>query len=53
MKVIVELAEDEVLVALKRVEGYDDVHPHILADDALSGNWPEYRVVDAPAPPKA
>lgn len=39
------VAADEVLVALKRVEGYEDVHPSILADDALMGHWPEWRLV--------
>lgn len=45
MKVIVELADDEVLVALKRVEGYEDVHPEILTDDAIGGGWPEWRTI--------
>mgnify|MGYP001570234062 FL=1 len=45
MKVTVELSEDEVLVALKRVEGYEDVHPDLLAEDAIGKNWPEYRTI--------
>ena len=44
MKVTVELSEDEVLVALKRVEGYEDIHPDLLAEDAIGKNWPEYRI---------
>lgn len=45
MKVIVEIAEDEVLVALRRVEGYEDVHPEILTDDAIGDRWPEWRTI--------
>lgn len=45
MKVIIELADDEVLVALKRGEDYEDVHPEILADDAIGGGWPEWRTI--------
>lgn len=45
MKVIVELADDEVLVALKRVEGYEDVHPVILTDEAIGDGWPEWRTI--------
>lgn len=45
MKVIVELADDEVLVALKRIEYYEDVHPEILADDAIAGGWSSWRVI--------
>ena len=39
--------DDEVLVALKRVEGYEDVAPEIVADDALLSPeiWPEWRVI--------
>ena len=45
MKVIIELADDEVLVALKRIEDYEDVHPEILADDAIGSRWPEWRTI--------
>ena len=45
MKVIVELADDEVLVALKRIDDYEDVHPEILADDAIGDGWPEWRTI--------
>ena len=45
MKVLIELADDEVLVALKRGEDYEDVHPEILADDAIGGGWPESRTL--------
>lgn len=37
--------DSEVLVALSRLEGYEVVHPELLAEDAISPNWPEYRVV--------
>ena len=42
---IVELADDEVLVALKRGEGYEDVHPELLSEDAVGDRWPDYRTV--------
>jgi len=46
MKVTVEIEPDEVFVALKRGEGYDDVHPEILVDDARI-QWPHgYRIVE-------
>ena len=45
MKVVIELADDEVLVALKRIEDYEDVHPEILADDAIGSRWPEWRTI--------
>lgn len=41
-----DVEDDEVLVALKRPpEGYDDVHPEIMADDAMMQSPFEYRVV--------
>ncbi|CAN7592530.1 hypothetical protein LJR039_004310 [Pseudorhodoferax sp. LjRoot39] len=44
MKTItVEVADDEVLVALKRPEGYEDTHPELVAEDAIKDTWPEYR----------
>ena len=43
--ITVEIADDEVLVALKRPEGYEDVHPELVAEDALPGTTFEYRVV--------
>lgn len=47
MKTItVEVDDDEVLVAIKRPpEDYEDVHPEILADDAMMRSPFEYRVV--------
>lgn len=46
MKTItIEVEDDEVLVALKRPEGYDDVHPQLVAEDAIKESWPEYRIV--------
>ncbi len=46
MKTItIEVADDEVLVALKRTEDYEDVHPELVAEDAIKDTWPEYRTV--------
>lgn len=40
------VAADEILVAFKRPEGYEDVEASILADDALAMNdWIQYRVI--------
>jgi len=41
----IELADDEVLVALKRVEDYEDVHPELVSEDAIGDHWPEYRTI--------
>ena len=43
--VTIQIADNEVLVALKRPEGYDDVHPELVAEDAIDEAWPEYRTV--------
>jgi hypothetical protein len=32
--ITIEVEDDEVLIALKRPEGYEDVHPEIVAEDA-------------------
>ncbi|MEE4460758.1 hypothetical protein V2S84_01185 [Azotobacter chroococcum] len=45
MLVTIELADDEVLVALKRPEGYEDTHPKLVAEDAIHEQWPEYRTI--------
>lgn len=46
MKTItIEIADDEVLVALKRPEYYEDVHPELVAEDAMGKTTFEYRVV--------
>lgn len=34
------VGDGHVLVALRRTEGYEDVHPQLLAEDAI--DWPEY-----------
>jgi hypothetical protein len=39
---------DEVLVAIKRGEAYEDVHPEIVADDAMLGCKFEWRHVPPP-----
>lgn len=41
------LKPNEVLVALARVEGYEDVHPELVSEDAIGDRWPEYRTIDA------
>jgi hypothetical protein len=43
-------ADDEVLIAIKRIEDYEDVHPVMLVEDfveciARGGEWP-WRVVE-------
>jgi hypothetical protein len=42
---VVELEDDEVLVALKRGEGYENAHPKQLSEDAIGDRWPEYRTI--------
>ncbi|RTL35350.1 MAG: hypothetical protein EKK53_24640 [Burkholderiales bacterium] len=42
---IIELADDEVLVALRRGEDYHDVHPELVSEDAIGDHWPEYRTI--------
>jgi len=37
-------APDEVLVALERIEEYEDVDDELLAEDAIGDRWP-YRVI--------
>lgn len=41
----VSVDPDEVLVAIKRHEGYEDVHPQLVAEDALPGTAFEYRLI--------
>ena len=43
--ITIEIEDDEVLVALKRTEDYEDVHPELVAEDAIKETWPEYRTV--------
>lgn len=43
--VTIEIEDDEVLIALKRPEGYEDVHPELVAEDAINEDWPEYRTI--------
>lgn len=45
-KITIEIADDEVLVALKRHEGYEDVHPELVAEDAIKETWPGYRTLE-------
>lgn len=44
-----DVAADEVLVALKRGEGYEDVHPQLVAQDAQIC-WPEWRTITQERP---
>lgn len=44
-QITIEVEDDEVIVALKRPEGYEDVHPELVAEDAIKPDWPEYRTV--------
>lgn len=44
--ITITIEDDEVLVALKRPEDYDDVHPELVAEDAIKETWPEYRTID-------
>lgn len=48
MKTItVEIEDDEVLVAIKRPEEYDDVHPQLLVEDIVSYvGWVEWRIIE-------
>lgn len=44
--ITIEVEDDEVLVALKRPDEYDDVHPELVSEDAIKETWPaEYRIV--------
>lgn len=43
--ITIEIDDDEVLVAIKRHEGYEDVHPELVSEDAIKETWPEYRTV--------
>lgn len=46
MKTItLDIEDDEVLVALKRPEGYEDVHPELVSEDAINSTWPAYRTL--------
>ena len=36
------MSGDGVLVRLDRPEGYEDVHPQIVAEDAIKESWPSY-----------
>lgn len=48
MKTItVEIEDDEILVAIKRPEEYEDVHPQLLVEDAVGNvGWVEWRLVE-------
>jgi hypothetical protein len=44
--VTVQVEDGEVLVAIKRPEDYEDVHPELVVLDAIRGGW-ECRVVES------
>lgn len=40
-----KLSAGGVLVRLNRPEGYEDVHPELVADDAINDRWEWYDVI--------
>ncbi len=42
---IAALAGDGVLVRLDRPEGYEDVHPQLVSEDAIGERWPSYETL--------
>lgn len=42
---IAAMAGDGVLVRLDRHEGYEDVHPQLVAEDAIGDRWPSWRIL--------
>lgn len=42
---IIELSDGGVLVRLARPEGYEDVAPELVAEDAIGDRWPEYETL--------
>ena len=42
---IAAMAGDGVLVRLDRHEGYEDVHPQLVAEDAIGDRWPSYETL--------
>jgi hypothetical protein len=49
MDAIARLSGNGVLVRLDRQEGYEDVHPQLVAEDAIGDNWPSYETLTQPA----
>jgi len=45
---IAALAGDGVLVRLDRPEGYEDVHPQLISEDAIGDRWPSYATIENP-----
>lgn len=45
MKLTIEVEEDDIVVILKRPEGYEDVDADLLLDDAIARDWPQMPVV--------
>lgn len=44
-KVIAVLEDDGVLVRIGRPDGYEDVHPHLVVEDAIREVWTDYEVL--------
>lgn len=44
---IESIAAGGVLVRLDRPEGYEDVHPDLLVEDAIGDRWPGYEAIYA------
>ncbi len=44
------LAGDGVLVRLDRFEGYEDVHPKLVAEDAIKESWPNFETLTVVGP---
>lgn len=42
---IAALSGDGVLVRLDRPEGYEDVHPQLVSEDAIGDRWPSYETL--------
>ena len=42
---IAVLTGNGVLVRLDRPEGYEDVHPQLLVEDAIGDRWPNYETL--------
>lgn len=44
---IAELSRGGVLIRLDRPDGYEDTHPSLIAEDALSPHWRWYEILTA------
>lgn len=46
MRITIDIEPGEVLVALQRPTEYADTRPQLVAEDAIVGDWVEWRVID-------